>query len=1040
MIAWFARNHVAANLLMITIVMAGLFSLFNRIPLEIFPTLEAETVRVQMTLRGATPEDVERGITIRIEEAVQGLRGIRRLTSSSSEGSAVVSIEVDKNYDPRDMLADVKSRVDAINTFPSDAERPVISLAQRRRDVIVVSISSAYSEKEIREFAENIRDEMLLLPGVSQLELDGVRDYEVAVEVSQDKMRQYGLTLNQISAAIARSSLDASAGNLRSEGGDILIRSKGQAYQKDEFASIPIKTNADGFILRLEDVATIRDGFEETPVRTRFNGKNAVFLEAFSLDDESAIEVSEQIRGFIDERQASLPEGYELSYWDDDAQILVNRLSTLSTSAIQGGILVLLLLTLFLRPTIAFWVFIGIPVSFMGAFLLMPVFGVSLNVLSLFGFILVLGIVVDDAIVTGENIYSRLKTAKSGEEAAVEGTKEVAAPVTFGVLTTMAAFMPLAFIEGDRSALFNQLPFVVVPVLLFSLIESKLVLPSHLKHMRLREEKKSANRFTAFQQRFADGFERAILRYYQPLLSVALRNKLATLSFFVAALVILFALFTSGWMKFTFFPRIQSETVRVSLTMPVGTPFEVTNRHVIHLTNTAEALREKYRDSETGQSLITNILTTTGGRGGTSHVGSVRFEVIPPEKRKETLNTSDLANEWRRLAGDIPGAENLSYRAQFGWSQPPINVQLTGSDFSTLEAAAEEVKSRLSSYPTVYDVADSMSDGKEELLIELTDQGKALGLSRQDVSSQIRQAFFGAQAQRIQRGRDDVRVMVRLPIEERRSVQGLSNLLITTPDGGQVPLSHVADLVPGKGPSSIRRIDRNRTLNVTAEMEKGNTNVIALENDLKGFLGSLMKQYPGIGYSLEGEAREQEESFNSLKWSLIFVFLIIYILLAIPFKSYLQPLIVMSVIPFGVIGAVIGHWIFGSNLTLLSLLGMLALIGVVVNDSLVLVDYINKKRAETNDLYNAVLTAGAARFRPVILTSLTTFIGLLPLLFEKSTQAQFLIPMAISLAFGILFATVITLILVPVNYLLMERLMDVVRKAFKRPDPKYQDA
>ncbi|MBQ4863063.1 efflux RND transporter permease subunit [Pseudoalteromonas sp. MMG013] len=1023
MIAWFTRNHVAANLLMISILLGGLFSVSTQIPLEVFPSFETDRISVNMSLRGATPEDVEQGVAIRIEEAVQDLEGIKKISSRSAEGSASVTIEVDTGYDARDMLADIKSRVDAINTFPADAEKPVISLAQRKRDVITVTVSGDYSEKETRELAEQVRDDLLRIDGVTQIELDGVRDYEIAIEVSQDKLRQYNLTIDQVSNLIASSSADVSAGNLKSSGGDILLRSKGQAYRKDEFAQIAIKTNADGSVIRLDDIATILDDFEETPVRTRFNGKQAAFIEVYRIGQQSAIEVADKIKAYIESRQDTLPYGYELSYWDDDSTIVKNRISTLTSNAMQGGILVLALLTLFLRPAIAFWVFIGIPVSFMGAFLAMPFFGITLNIMSLFGFILVLGIVVDDAIVTGENIYTHLNSAESGEQAAIRGTTEVATPVTFGILTTVAAFLPLAFIDGARGALFAQIPVVVIPVLLMSLVESKFVLPAHLKYLKLRKEKGKVSRFSQFQQNFADGFERGILKYYHPLLKRAVSNKGVTLSAFIGVFFIIIALISSGWTKFIFFPRIPSETVRANLTLPTGTPFEVTAKYIDLMSDKAQILKDKYRDPETGESVITHILATTGGRGGAGNVGRVRFEITPPETRALNIGSRALVSEWRQLIGQIPGAESLTFRAEIGRSSDPIDVQLTGTSLTVLKEVANKVKENLNTYPTVFDIVDSLSDGKEELQIDLTEQGKALGLTRTDVSRQIRSAFFGAQVQRIQRGRDDVRVMVRLPLTERSNLTTLNDILINTPNGQTVPLSHIAKLTPGQSPSSIYRIDRYRTVNVTADIEKENTNMTVLQEELKVYLDQLVIQYPGVSHSLEGEAKEQRESFSSLGWALLFVFFVIYTLLAIPFKSYLQPLIVMSVIPFGMIGAVVGHWIMGMELTIMSLLGMLALIGVVVNDSLVLVDYINKQRQRGLDTMTAVLNAGAARFRPVMLTSITTFCGLMPLLFEQQTQAQFLIPMAVSLGFGIIFATLITLILVPVNYLLTEKMI-----------------
>ena len=1024
MIAWFVKNTVAANILMITIVLAGLYSLSTQIPLEVFPSFATDRITVTVILRGSTPEDVEKGVSIRIEEAVQDLEGIQKITSRSTEGSGQVVIEVANGYNARDMLADVKSRVDAINTFPVNAEKPIIALAQRKRNVISVSVSSDYGEKELREFAQRINDELLTIPGITQLSLSGIRNYEIDISVSQDKLQQYHLSLQQISNAIAQSSADISAGNIKTRGGDVLIRSKGQAYRKDEFENIVVKQNSDGSILRLKDVATINDGFEETPVRTRFNGKPAAFIDVYRIGSQSAIDVADKVKNYINKKQATLPQGYKLNYWNDRSRIVKNRISTLTTNALQGGILVLALLTLFLRPYIAFWVFMGIPVAFMGAFIVMPYFGITLNILSLFGFILVLGIVVDDAIVTGENVYTHLQHAESGEQAAIKGTMEVATPVTFGALTTVAAFLPLAFIEGARGALFAQIPAIVIPVLIFSLIESKLILPAHLKHIKLRHQKNSQpSKFERFQQRFADGFERTILKYYQPLLAKVLRNKLTTLSFFTAVFVLIIVLVMSGWSRFVFFPRVPSVTVRANLTLPVGTPFEVTNKYVISMSDKAEKLQQKYTDLKSHKSVILNILATTGGRGGQANIGQVRVELVPPEQRHINITSQQIVREWRKMIGVIPGAKNLSFRAEIGRSSDPIDIQLTSTSLETLKKVADKVKQHLATYPALFDIADSLSDGKQELRIELKKQGLALGLTRVEVTRQVRRAYFGAQAQRIQRGRDDVRVMVLLPLNERNSIVQLKQMLIRTPSGGEVPLEHIATLKTGQSPAAINRIDRFRTVSVTADLDKNTVNMTILQRELKTYLDTLTMQYPNVGHSLEGEAKEQRQSFSSLKWGLVIVLFVIYALLAIPFKSFIQPLIVMSIIPFGFIGAMLGHWIMGMNLTIMSLLGMLALVGVVVNDSLVLVDFINKKRQQGTNLLNAVTTAAAARFRPVMLTSLTTFLGLLPLLFAKSTQAQFLIPMAVSLGFGILFSTFITLLLVPVNYVIMDKIV-----------------
>ncbi|MCP3669794.1 MAG: efflux RND transporter permease subunit [Gammaproteobacteria bacterium] len=1029
MIAWFARNHVAANLLMASLLVMGLLSLAKHIPMEVFPTLEPEQVNVSISLRGATPEDAEQSVAILVEEAVQDLEGIVEITSRSAEGTASIGIEIDSDYDPRELLSDIKGRVDAINNFPAEAEKPVVNLLTLRREVISVAIAGPYSEKEIRILTEQVRDDLLRIQGITQVELDSVRPYEIAIEVSEERLRQYTISLRQVAETIAKSAQDLSAGNIKAEGGEILIRSKGKAYDREQFENIVVLTRPDGSLVQVKDLAQVTDGFEETSLRSRFNGKLAAFVDVYRVGDQSAIAVADKVMDYVKGRQTSLPQGVEMNVWRDHSKIVKKRLQTLVNNAVQGGALVLLLLTLFLRPSIAFWVFVGIPVSFMGAFVAMPLFDVSMNIISLFAFLLVLGIVVDDAIVTGENVYTHLRHAENGLEAAIKGTREVAVPVTFGIFTTIAAFLPLAFIEGRRGLLFAQISIVVIPILIFSLIESKFVLPAHLKHIRLRAEQNNKNWLERFQERFADGFERAILKYYHPLLKVVLNYKWSTIIIFSGVLLLMVSLIMTGWTRFTFFPRVQSELARAALTMPTGTSFEVTDGYIRKITDAAFVLKEKYRDGEVGD-LILNVQSTTGAGGfrtSGAHTGRVIFEIVPPEDRESSVTSSQLVREWREMIGVLPGVESLTFRAEIGHTSDPIDVQFSGNDFSTLSEVADKTKEYLRQYPDVFDIEDSFSDGKEELHVELKDEAHALGFTRSEILSQIRHGFFGFQVQRIQRGRDDIRVMVRYPKSERRSVFNLADQRITNSSGQSVPLGQVVELRPGKSPNSIIRINRYRTVKVTADIDKAKANMVLIQEDLNAYLTKLMVQYPGINYKLEGEAKEQRESFGSMGMGLLFVLFVIYALLAIPFKSYAQPFIVMSIIPFGAIGALGGHWLMSMDLTMLSLLGMMALVGIVVNDSLVLVDYINK-HTEQMGVREAILKAGVARFRPVMLTSLTTFMGLMPLLFEQSTQAQFLVPMAVSLGFGVLFATFITLLLVPVNYMLVEN----GREAYRR--------
>jgi multidrug efflux pump subunit AcrB len=656
----------------------------------------------------------------------------------------------------------------------------------------------------------------------------------------------------------------------------------------------------------------------------------------------------------------------------------------------------------------------------------MPELGVTVNLISLFAFILVLGIVVDDAIVTGENIFTRLEAGEPPLEAAIKGTQEIAVPVTFGVLTTIVAFLPLLMIEGVRGQIFAQIPLIVIPVLLFSLVESKLILPAHLKHSRVRG-REGDGALTKLQRRVSRWLERTTQSFYAPALRAAMAQRYLTLAVFLGVAVILFSLAIGGHLRFIFFPRIQAETATASLEMPPGTPFEATDAAILRISEAARALKDRYVDPETGESVIQHILATTG-EPNSPNVGRVQFEIQPPEQRTVEVTSSELVTEWRKTIGQIPGAREISFRAEIGRGGSPIDVQLTGPDFGPLRELADGVRSRLSTYPGVYDITDSFEGGKAEIKLTMRPQAELLGITLDDLARQVRHAFYGFEVQRIQRGREEVRVFVRFPAKERRSLESLDSMRIRSTAGAELPFSEVAEAEYGRGFSQIRRVDRNRTINVTADFNKETADIEAIKRDLEDYLSGAAGNYAGVTYSLEGEAREQRESFGSLRVGILFVLFMIYALLAIPFRSYLQPLIVMSVIPFGVAGAMLGHIMMGMSLTIMSLMGMLALSGVVVNDSLVLVDYVNRRRREGMDLHQAVAKAGVARLRPVLLTSLTTFAGLTPLIFEKSTQAQFLIPMAVSLGFGILFATAITLLLIPINYLILED----ARRLFRR--------
>lgn len=1022
MIEWFARNSVAANLLMFAIIIAGVSAAARSIPVEVFPSFQVDSVSISTLFRGATPQSVEESVSNRIEEAIYDIEGVGDISSRSSEGYSRIIAEVQSGYDRREVLNDIKLRVDALNSLPSETENPIVSLIEDNRAVMQVAVMGDVDHKTLRQFADRVREDLLTLPQISLVDLVGVSEYEISIELSPETLDNYNITLEQITQAVRNGSADISAGNVQTRNGDILIRADGQAYRRGEFASIPVVTTLGSDPVLLGDIAIIEDGFEEQSLITRFNDKPAILINVTRTGSQSSIKISNEVKQYIQEKNRASVNSMELAYYDDDAKVVKSRLTTLIKSGVQGGILVLLLLSLFLRPAIAFWVFLGIPVSFMGAFIVMPFFGGTFNVMSLFAFIVALGIVVDDAIVTGENIYRKMREGIAPLEASITGTKQIAVPVTFGILTTIVAFFPLFNLGSNRIGyMAAQIPMVVIPVLLFSLIESKFVLPAHLSHVKPRSNNKKTNKFSQLQLSISRGFENAILKYYEPFLEKCLHNKAICVTSLLAVSAIVIAFAMNGHIKFTFFPKVESEEINISLTMPDTTGFETTQAHIQMVQEHLYDLREKYRDPESGVSVIKHIYSTVGSQGGTikSSVGQVNAELYGPEERSMNVRTSQIARELRTLVGEIPGAEKFGIQFELGPGGAAIEVELSGASSDEMRIVGERLRTQLLRYPSTYNIQDNFSGGKEELNIELKPEARLLGLSLADVATQVRGSIFGYEAQRLQRGRDEVRVMIRLPLEYRSSIQDLMDLPIQVRAGDEpVPLSDLAIITPTRSPSTMYKLNRNSFINVSADVDQDSGDVTAIRRDLAGFLDSQKLDFPALNYQFRGEAEEQAENNQGIASGVVFVFVCVYALLAIPFKSYTQPFIVMSIMPFSAVSAILGHILVGFDLSMLSIVGMVALLGVVINDSLVLVDYINQARLRGMAVFDAVVNSGTIRFRPVILTSLTTFAGLAPLLLDNSTQSEILKPMAVSLGFGILFSTVVTLIIVPVNYLI----------------------
>ena len=1043
MIGWFARNGVAANLILLVIVASGVIVLTD-LKQEIFPEFSLDVITIDVEYRGAAPQEVEDAICVRVEEALQGLDGIKKMTSTANDGRGLVTLEVSAGYDVRRVLDDVKTSIDAIDTFPEDIEKPVVQEITSRFQVINVAVAGEADLLTLKRMGEQVRDELTALPEISQAELLNAPPYEISIEVSEEALRQWGLTFDRVADAVRQFSVDLPGGSVKTANGEILFRTKGQAFSGEEYEKLPLLTRPDGTRIYLGDVATVIDGFEDLAVSARFDGKPAVMVKVFRVGDQNAISISAAVQAYVERASVNVPSGIDIFTWHNSARYLASRVDLLVKNALTGLVLVFVVLALFLRLRLAFWVTLGIPVSFLGAIALMPAFDVSINMISLFSFILVLGIVVDDAIVVGENILTTQARTGKGPSAAIRATHEVLVPVTFGVLTTMAAFAPMLFVPGVMGKMMSVFPLIILPTLFFSLVESNLILPSHLAHRKGPAATVNpgliARLWNGFFDLFPNGLSWVIRHAYRPLLRVALDWRYLTLSVAVTTVLLTVGLIGSGVVRLVLFPVTESDNVVAFLTMPRDAPVESTRAGLAWLERTAAEVRREII-AEGGSDPVLHVLTSVGEHpyrviqsgpmGGTSsargdYLGEVDLELLPSEQR--TVSAEQIANRWRERVGQIAGAVEVSIEHDLVAGRKAIDLQLSGADLGEVREVAETVKSKLAEYAGVFDISDTYRAGKPEIELALTAEGEALGLTLQGLGRQVRQGFFGEEAQRVQRNRDDVRVMVRYPLEDRRSLGDLERMRVRTPEGDEVPFSTVATGSMGRGPASITRIDRQRSINVQAEIDATVTTsaqvVDALEEQ---FLPNLIARHPGVAYSFEGDEAEFAESMDGLVKGFGVIMFVMYGMLAIPLKSYWKPLIILSAIPFGMVGAIWGHAILGMEVSFLSMCGMVALAGVVVNDALVMVAFINRSAQQKGSLENAVRQAGEARFRAILLTSLTTAAGVMPLILEKSLQAQFLVPMAVALASGVLFATAVTLVLVPALYLMMDDIRSAAR-------------
>jgi len=1049
--ARFAQNHVAATLLALAFVVAGASTLITgQVRREVFPEIKPNVVSVTVAYPGASPTEVEHGVCQIIEEAVASVTGVEKITSVASEGAGTVMVEALQDADVGRVLNDIKNQVDAVTNFPTEVEEPIISQLVVRKHVIYVSISGDVGERPLRRLAEQVRDALTDLPEVTQVELEAVRPYELAVEISSAAMREYGLTIDQVAAAIRASSLDLPAGAIKSTDGQTLLRIQAQAYRGSEFEDISVLTRPDGSELKLREVARVTDGFEDQDLSARFDSEPAALVKVFRVGDQDAIVITDAVRRWVaEEGRALMPAGVEITTWKDESVILKSRIELLLRNAGQGLVLVFIILALFLQLRLAVWVAVGIPVAFLGAIAFMPVVDVSINMVSLFAFLLVLGIVVDDAIVVGENIARHRRLGTNPMLASIRGSREVRKPVFASVLTTMVAFLPMLFsVPGSDAQIWRVIPCIVLPVLALSLIESQLCLPSHLTLMGDDDARRpwlGARALGWAQGLVQSALNWIIIWVYQPSLKLCMRWRYTTIAAAIATAVVIVAMVAAGSPRFVFFPTVEGDNIVVSLTLPQGTPITQTTKTLAKIERTARELCSEFDEAQPSDGeLLDHMLATVGAQPygkeqamnignlsaptqSGSHLAELNLQLLRSERRAPS--SDEVMAALRQRIGTIPEAVELTYTTSFISTGKDIDLELYHEDMDTLRAAVTDLQRELKTMPEVKDVASTFRLGKRELGLRIKPSAEPLGLSQSALARQVRQAFYGEEAQRIQRGRDDVKVMVRYPSDERRSLQDLDQMHIRTASGDEVPLHVVADIEHGRTLSSITRVNQKRALRVSGDIDENDPNASAAAVNTRleqTVMPQLVARYGGLSWGFEGDQKKKADILYALAGGFIIALFVMYALMAIPLHSFLQPALIITAIPFGAVGAVLGHLLTGYDLSLLSTLGVIALSGVVVNDNIVLVDWINQQRARSGSLLEAVSTAGAARFRPILLTSLTTFFGLLPLLLERSVQARFMIPMGVSLAFGVLFATLVTLVLVPCLYLILE---DVQRAA-----------
>lgn len=1031
LIAWFARNPVAANLIMIFILIGGLLTALT-IRKQAFPQFESNWVSIQAVYPGAAPQEVEEGITIKIEENLEGTEGIKRLITYSNRGYAQAWVEIEEKYDAKEALDEIKAQVDSINTFPAGMERPVVQREKFQQEVMILALYGDMSYYQLKELGNDIKDELQNLPHVNLVDFYSGLDYEIGIEISPDKLREYGLTFRDVSNAVQSFSTNMSAGQIRSDTGYISMRVEKQAYRGGEFEKLPLITLPDGAQIKLGDVATINDGFEEGLLYSKYNGKNSLSFEIDASKDQDITVVAKVLKKYLADKADQLPAGVKLSPIVDLTYYLEGRLDMMVDNMVWGGILVMLVLALFLPLRLAFWVMMGLPVSFLGAFLFMPIgfLDITINMVSLFAFIIVLGIVVDDAIVVGESASAEIEKHGHSLNNVIRGVKRVAMPATFGVLTTIAAFLPQAMASGPSAAFSKAIGVVIILCLIFSLIESKLILPAHIAAMNPRKPNPK-NPLHKLRNAVDSGLKHFVEHYYSPFIGRCIHYRYTVIIGFLCILIVSAGLFAGGMVKFVPNPKIPHDFPRISLEMNLTSSEQATLETARKIENVLLSV-DKELEQQYGQSMIRDLSVSLRGRTN----ASIMAILVEPHLRP--IDTFELSTMWREKMPPLPGLKTLTIQDSIfggGRDDGDVSFRLEGKNADELKEVSSRLKAKLQSMEGVGDVNDSLQSATDEVQLDLKPLAYSMGLTLADVASQVSFSYYGLEAQRILREGEEIKVMIRYPQSERNSISNIQDTRIITPAGAEVSLSEIAIVKLVDGVSSIRRENSNRTVNVWAAVNSDEVEPFAIAQEIRDvYLPALLKNYPGVKSNVAGRIQEEMESANEQLRDFAISLMIIFALLAIPLRSYSQPLIIMSVIPFGVVGAMFGHMALGMTMSGLSMFGIIAVAGIVVNDSLVMVDFVNKARAEGVAIKEAVMQAGARRFRAILLTSVTTFIGVMPIIMETSLQAKIVIPMAVSLAFGVLFATVITLILIPCQYVALEDTKRIIRK-WRGKDP-----